>query len=91
MSQSSFFVIKKNDILSQIQQERPSQTSAVAAFGDTTLPKNIVLLSLRQDHFNHSTIKFLGLTVPFFYLKKVIFSVNFSNNNPHRHLRWLFS
>ena len=55
------------------------------------LLKNMFLLSLRQDHFSNSTKIFLGPTPPFLYLKKVIFSVKFSKNDPLRNLRWLFS
>ena len=52
---------------------------------------NMFLLSLRQDHFSNKTIKFVGPTSAFLYLKKYIFSVKFSKNNPLRDLWRLVS
>ena len=46
------------------------------------LPENMFVLSLRQDHFINQTIKFVGPTPPFIYLKKVIFSVKFKKKRP---------
>ena len=49
------------------------------------------VVRLKQDHFSDSTIKLLGPTPPFLYLKKVIFSDIMSKNDPLRHLQWLLS
>ena len=40
------------------------------------LPESLFVLSLRQDHFSKSTIKLLGRTPPFLYLKKGCFQSN---------------
>ena len=46
------------------------------------LPENLFVLSLRQDHFSKSTIKLLGRTPPFLYLKKGMVSVKFNQKDP---------